>query len=76
MPVDRIFGVKIDSRCKVRYGIIKFEESVPDQSPTIVSRCISLLHLDYLVEVFEGLLQSIATNLLPDCAKMVHGLHV
>ena len=76
MPVNCILFVEINGCREVTYRLIILKESIPDKSPAIVSGCVLRVKLYDFVKVFKSKVQSIATNLLSYCAKMMNSLHI
>ena len=76
MPIDSIFLIKLNSWGEVGYSLVIVEEAIPDEAPTVISWCILWIQLDHFVEICEGKLKSITTNLLPDRAQMMYCLNI
>ena len=44
MPIDCIFLIEVDRLCEVSDSLVEFEESIPDETSSIIGRCVVLIH--------------------------------
>lgn len=71
MPVYRILVVKLYSLTEVLDSLLKVEEPVPHETPSIIRWCIGLVKFEDLIKIVKCLTEALAAHFLADRSQMM-----